>query len=60
MEQQKPKPGGRKPLVGQDRKPYQAPAMIYEAPLEVRAGLPLGKRFLIPDLTDPAGLWKKK
>jgi len=43
-----------------DRKPYHTPAIIYEAPLEVRAGSPLGKRFLIPDLTDPAGLWKKK
>jgi hypothetical protein len=28
--------------------------------LEVRASTPLGKRLLFPDLTDPAGLWKKK
>jgi hypothetical protein len=48
------------PTPGQNRKPYHTPAIIYEAPLEVRAGSPLGKRFLIPDLTDPAGLWKKK
>jgi len=31
-----------------------------DAALEVRAGSPLGKRLLFPDLTDPAGLWKKK
>ena len=25
-----------------DRKPYETPAVVYEAPLEVRAGSPLG------------------
>lgn len=25
-----------------DRKPYESPAVVYEAPLEVRAGSPLG------------------
>ena len=60
MEQQKSRSDLRRPRARQDRKPYQTPAVVYEAPLEVRAGSPLGKRFLIPDLTDPAGLWKKK
>jgi hypothetical protein len=35
----------------QERKPYQPPAIVYEAELEVRAGTELG----IPDLFDPAG-----
>jgi len=53
MEHQQPEPK-------QPRQPYEPPAVVFEAPLEVRAGTPLGKRLLFPDLTDPAGLWKKK
>jgi hypothetical protein len=57
MEHQEPEP---KPRPSQERAAYEAPAIVYEAALEVRAGTPLGKRLLFPDLTDPAGLWKKK
>jgi hypothetical protein len=61
MEQQQSRSDGHTSPAGQqDRKPYQPPAITYEAPLEVRAGSPLGQRFSIPDLTDPAGLWEKK
>lgn len=35
----------------QDRKPYEQPAVVYEADLEVRAGTPLG----LPDPLDPLG-----
>jgi len=38
----------------QDRKPYEPPAVIYEAMLEVRAGSPLG----IPDPLDLFGAGK--
>jgi len=38
----------------QERKPYEAPAVIYESTLEVRAGSPLG----IPDPLDPTGTSK--
>ena len=45
-----------------DRKPYEAPAIIFESPLEVRAGTPLNIFDIITDkasgLTDPAGLAK--
>ena len=43
----------------QERKPYQTPVVVFEAPLEVRAGSPLGKILggPIEHLTDPAGLW---
>jgi hypothetical protein len=44
----------------QERQPYEPPAVVYEAALEVRAGTPLGKSPLLPNLTDPAKLWKKK
>jgi hypothetical protein len=57
MEQQ---PAELKPQSRPERAAYEAPAIVYEAALEVRAGSPLGKRLLFPDLTDPAGLWKKK
>ena len=33
-----------------ERKPYESPAVVYEAPLEVRAGSPLG-----PSPLDPFG-----
>jgi hypothetical protein len=36
-------------------KVYETPAVIYEAPLEVRAGTPFG----LVDTSDPAGLFKK-
>ena len=36
-------------------KVYVTPAVVYEAPLEVRAGSPLS----MPDPSDPAGLFKK-
>lgn len=36
----------------QERQPYEPPAVVYEAPLEVRAGSPLG----IPLLFDPTDL----
>jgi hypothetical protein len=39
---------------------YPQEAFGADAALEVRAGTPLGKRLLFPDLTDPAGPWKKK
>ena len=35
----------------QERKPYEAPAVIYESTLEVRAGSPVG----IPDPLDLTG-----
>lgn len=35
----------------QDRKPYEQPAVVYEAALEVRAGTPMG----IPDPLDLFG-----
>lgn len=35
----------------QERKPYEAPAIVYEADLEVRAGSPIG----IPDPLDLTG-----
>ncbi len=38
----------------QERKPYEAPAVIYESTLEVRAGSPLG----IPDPLDLTGTGK--
>lgn len=38
----------------QERKPYEAPAVIYESTLEVRAGTPLG----IPDPLDLTGTGK--
>ena len=38
-----------------ERQPYEAPAVVYEAPLEVRAGTPLGLPAIL-DLTDPAKL----
>jgi len=57
MEQQ---PAELKPQSRPERAAYEAPAIVYEAAFEVRAGSPLGKRLLFPDLTDPAGLWKKK
>ncbi len=44
----------------QERKPYEAPAVVFEAALEVRAGTPLGIPNLLGDLTDPAGLNKQK
>jgi hypothetical protein len=37
------------------RQPYETPAVVYEAALEVRAGSPLGVPPLL-GLTDPAGL----
>jgi hypothetical protein len=37
------------------RNPYEPPAIIYEAPLEVRAGTP----FALVDPLDPAGLGKQ-
>ena len=43
-----------KPQPQPERAAYEPPAVIYEAPLEVRAGSPLG---IIPDvLADPLGL----
>jgi len=43
------------------RRAYETPAVIYEAPLEVRAGSPLAKIFgkSVKGLTDPAKLWTK-
>jgi hypothetical protein len=46
----------------QERKPYEAPAVILETTLEVRAGSPLRifdvlKKQVLPD---PAGLYKQK
>jgi hypothetical protein len=44
----------------QERKPYVAPAVVYQAPLKVRAGTPLGGVIKsIKGLTDPAKLWSK-
>lgn len=43
-----------KPL-NQERKPYETPAVVYEATLEVRAGTPLG----IPDPLDLFGTEEK-
>lgn len=45
-----PVPG--RPDVVQDQATYVAPAVTYEAPLEVRAGSPYGK---VPDLQDVFG-----
>ena len=36
----------------QERKPYEAPAVVYESTLEVRAGSVIS---IIPDLLDPTG-----
>ncbi len=41
-----------------ERQPYEAPAVVFETPLEVRAGSPLGIPPL-PDWADPAGLAKQ-
>jgi hypothetical protein len=46
----------------QESKPYEPPAVVYEAALEVRAGTPLRifdalKKQALPD---PAGLYKQK
>lgn len=41
--------------LNQGRKPYETPAITYEATLEVRAGTPLG----IPDPLDLFGTEKK-
>jgi hypothetical protein len=38
----------------QERKPYEQPAVVYEAELEVRAGSPVG----LPDLLDLTGTTK--
>lgn len=42
-----------KPTPKPARLPYAAPAVVYEAALEVRAGSPLGIPQL-PDWSDPA------
>jgi hypothetical protein len=44
------------------RQPYEAPAVIYEAALEVRAGSPLRLFDVLKKqaLPDPAGLYKQK
>jgi len=44
-----------------ERAAYEPPAVVYEAPLEVRAGSPLGKILGEPikGLSDPARLWTK-
>jgi len=49
------------PSTNRTRKVYEAPAVVYEAPLEVRAGSPLVKIFgkSVKGLTDPARLWSK-
>jgi hypothetical protein len=44
----------------QDRKPYEAPEVVFESALEVRAGTPLRLPDLFGVLTDPAGLNKQK
>jgi hypothetical protein len=42
------------PAPAEEAQPYEAPAIVYEATLEVRAGTPLG----LPDPRDPLGLQK--
>lgn len=44
--------------IQQERKPYEAPAVVYEAALEVRAGSSLSVPDPLKGLTDPAGIWK--
>jgi|GEM_PF-6568077 len=41
------------------RKPYEAPAIVYEAPLEVRAGSPLSIEAH-PDPEDPEWIYTQK
>ncbi len=36
-----------------ERKPYEPPAVTYEAPLEVRAGTPFIKSLFDPLVVDP-------
>ena len=42
----------------QERRVYEAPAVVYEAALEVRAGSGLSVPNPLNELTDPARIWK--
>jgi hypothetical protein len=53
------------PELEPERRRYEAPAVLYEAPLEVRAGTPLSPRQdslvdPLADPLDPAGLWRPR
>jgi hypothetical protein len=47
-------------VQGQERKPYETPAVVFESLLEVRAGSPLRLPEFLSDLTDPAKLFKRQ
>jgi hypothetical protein len=48
----------RKDQGEQERRVYEAPAVVYEAALEVRAGSGLSVPNPLNELTDPARIWK--